>query len=172
MEDDHGSPCRETRYQGHELLGLDGASVRGCKDLHGSTSATRRCGVNLEGFGCQGRLDPGGRVQTPSAKGTVQRKKRQGRVSATVHDKKVGADRGSLRSRSGYHANNHLGHCAEGRREVDETVRTEPQHTLERKHGARRRCESTQYVGRGKSGRHQGSCETCGALLRGNWKIQ
>ena len=80
-------------------------------DLHGSTSATRCCGVNLEGFGCQGRLDPGGRVQTPPAKGTVQRGKRQGRVSAEIHDKKVGADRGSLRNRSGYHANNHLGHC-------------------------------------------------------------
>ena len=110
VEDDHGSPCRETGYQGHELFGLDGASIRGCTDLHGSTSATRRCGVNLEGFGCQGRLDPGGRVQTPLAKGTVQRRKRQGRVSATIHDKKAGADRGSLRSRSGYHANNHLGH--------------------------------------------------------------
>ena len=122
VEDDHGSPCRETGYQGHELFGLDGASIRGCKDLHGSTSTTRCFGVDLEGFGCQGRLDPGGRVQTPSAKGTVQRGKRQGRVSETIHDKKVGADRGSLRSRSGYHANNHLGHCAEGRREVDETV--------------------------------------------------
>ena len=96
-----------------ETLGTN-ASVRGCKDLHGSTSA---------------------RVQTPPAKGTVQRGKRQGRVSATIHDKKVGADRGSLRSRSGYHVNNHLGHCAEGRREVDETVRTEPQHTFEWQHG-------------------------------------
>ena len=93
VEDDHGSPCGETGYQGHELFGLDGASIRGCKDLHGSTSATRCCGVNLEGLGCQGRLDPGGRVQTPLAKGTVQRGKRQGRVSATIHDKKVGADR-------------------------------------------------------------------------------
>ena len=62
-----------------------------------------------------------------------------GRVSAAIHDKKVGADRGSLRSCSGYHANNHLGHNAEGRREVD---------------------------------KHQVSCETCGALLHGNWKIQ
>ena len=70
-------------------------------------------------------------------KGTVQRGQRQGRVSATIHDKKVGADRGSLRSRSVYHANNHLGHSAEGRREVDKTVRTEPQHTREREHGAR-----------------------------------
>ena len=109
VEDDHGSPCGETGYQGHELFGLDGASIRGCKDLHGSTSAIRCCGVNLEGLGCQGWLDPGGRVQTPPAKGTIQRGKRQGRVSATIHDKKVGADRGSLRSRSGYHANNHLG---------------------------------------------------------------
>ena len=41
VEDDHGSPCRETGYQGHELFGLDGASIRGCKDLHGSISATR-----------------------------------------------------------------------------------------------------------------------------------
>ena len=122
VEDDHGSPCGETGYQGHELFGVDGASIRGCKDLHGSTSATRCCGVNLEGLGCQGLLDPGGRVQTPPAKGTVQRGKRQGRVSATIHDKKVGADRGSLRSRSGYHANNHLEHSAEGRREVDKTV--------------------------------------------------
>ena len=48
VEDDHGSPCRETGYQGHELFGLDGASIRGCKDLHGSTSATRCCGVNLK----------------------------------------------------------------------------------------------------------------------------
>ena len=48
-----------------------------------------------------------------------------------------------------------------------------PQHTFEWQHGARRCCESTQHVGRGKSGRHhQGSCETCGALLHGNWKIQ
>ena len=44
---------------------------------------------------------------------------------------------------------------------------------FEWQHGARRRCESTQHVGRGKSGRHhQGSCESCGALLHGNWKIQ
>ena len=43
-------PCRETGYQGHELFGLDGASIRGCKDLHGSTSTTRRCGVNFEGL--------------------------------------------------------------------------------------------------------------------------
>ena len=71
VEDDHGSPSGETVSQGHELFGLDGASIRGCKDLHGSTSATRCCGVNFEGFGCQGRLDPGGRVQTPPAKGTV-----------------------------------------------------------------------------------------------------
>ena len=35
------------------------------------------------------------------------------------------------RSRSGYHANNHLGHSAEGGRDVDKTVRTEPQHTFE-----------------------------------------
>ena len=83
------------------------------------------------------------RVQTAPANGTVQRGKRQGRVSATIHDKKVGADRGGLRSRSGYHANDHLGHSAEGRREVDKTVRTEPQHTFEWQHGARRRCEST-----------------------------
>ena len=173
VEDDHRSPCGETGYQGHELFGLDGASMRGRKDLHGSTSATRCCGVNLEGLGCQGRLDPGGRVQTPLAKGTVQRGKRQGRVSATTHDKKVGADRGGLRSRSGHHADDHLEHSAEGRREVDKTVRTEPQHTFEWQHGARRRCESTQHVGRGKSGRHhQGSCETCRALLHGNWKIQ
>ena len=34
----------------------------------------------FKGFGCQGRLVPGGRVQTPLAKGTVQRGKRQGRV--------------------------------------------------------------------------------------------
>ena len=73
------------------------------------TSATRCCGVNFEGLGCQGRLDPGGRVQTPPAKGTVQRGKRQGRVSATTHDKKDGADRGGLRSRSGYHANDTWG---------------------------------------------------------------
>ena len=38
VEDDHGSPCGETGYQGHELFGLDGASIRGCKDLHGNTS--------------------------------------------------------------------------------------------------------------------------------------
>ena len=53
VEDDHGSSCGETGYQGHELLGLDGASIRGCKDLHGSTSTTRRCGVNFEGLGRQ-----------------------------------------------------------------------------------------------------------------------
>ena len=45
VEDDHGSPCGETGYQGHELFGVDGGSIRGCKDLHGSTSATRCCGV-------------------------------------------------------------------------------------------------------------------------------
>ena len=73
VEDDHGSPCGETGYQGHELFGLDGASIRGCKDLHGSTSATRCCGVNLEGLGCQGRLDPGGRVQTLLAQFSVER---------------------------------------------------------------------------------------------------
>ena len=94
VEDDHGSPCGETGYQGHELFGLDGASIRGCKDLHGSTSATPTLWR---------------RVQTPPAKSPVQRGKRQGRISATIHDEKVGADRGSLRSRSGYHANNHLG---------------------------------------------------------------
>ena len=75
VEDDHESPCGEAGYQGHELFGLDGASIRGCKDLRGSTSATRRCGVNLEGCGCHGWLNPGGRVQTPLAKGTVQRGK-------------------------------------------------------------------------------------------------
>ena len=95
VEDDHGSPCGEAGYQGHELFGLDGASIRGCKDLRGSISATRRCGLNLEGFGCQGRLDPGGRVQTSLVTGTVQRGKRQGRVSETIHVKKVGADRGT-----------------------------------------------------------------------------
>ena len=58
--------------------------MRGWKNLHGSTSTTRRCGVNFEGFGRQGRLDTGRRVQTPPAKGTVQRGKRQGRVSATI----------------------------------------------------------------------------------------
>ena len=64
VEDDHRSPCGEVGYQGHELFGLDGAGIRGCKDLRGSTSAARRCGVNPEGIGCQGWLDPGGRVQT------------------------------------------------------------------------------------------------------------
>ena len=77
VEDDHRSPCGETGYQGQELFGLDGASIRGCKDLHRSTSATRCCGVNFEGLGCQGRLDPGGRVRTPPAKSPVQRGKRQ-----------------------------------------------------------------------------------------------
>ena len=57
VEDDHGSPCGEVGYQGNELFGLDGAGIRGCKDFRRSTSATRRCGVNPEGFGCQGRLD-------------------------------------------------------------------------------------------------------------------
>ena len=83
VEDDHGSPCGETGYQGHELFGLDGASIRGCKDFRRSASATRRRGINPEGFGCQGWLDPGGRVQTSLAKGTVQRGKRQRGVSAT-----------------------------------------------------------------------------------------
>ena len=32
VEDDHGSPCGEVGYQGHELFGLDGAGIRGCKD--------------------------------------------------------------------------------------------------------------------------------------------
>ena len=104
VEDDHGSPCGEVGYQGHELFGLDGAGIRGCRDLHGNTSATRCCGVNLEGSGCQGRLDPGGRVQISPAKGTVQRGKRQGRVSPTIHNKKVGADRGSFHRRFGHHA--------------------------------------------------------------------
>ena len=70
MKDDHGSSRRETGYQGHELFGLDGASTRGCKNLHGSTSATRRCGANLEGLGRQGWLDPGRRDQTPPAEST------------------------------------------------------------------------------------------------------
>ena len=72
VEDDHRSPCGEVGYQGHELFGLDGAGIRGCKDFRGSTSATRRCGINPEGFGCQGWLDPGGRVQTSLAKGTKE----------------------------------------------------------------------------------------------------
>ena len=59
MEDDHRSSCGEVGYQGHELFGLDGAGIRGCKDFRGSASATRRCGINPEGFGCQGWLDPG-----------------------------------------------------------------------------------------------------------------
>ena len=60
-----------------EKLGTKVAGIRGWKNLHGSTSTTRRCGVNFEGFGRQGRLDPGRRVQTPPAKGNVQRGKRR-----------------------------------------------------------------------------------------------
>ena len=71
------------------------------------------------------------------AKCNVQRGKRQGRVSATIHDKKVGANRGGLRSCSSHNADDHLGHSAEGRRTVVEAVRTEPQYTLERQHGTR-----------------------------------
>ena len=106
MEDDHRPSRREAGYQDHELSGLDGAGIRGWENLHGSPSAARRCGVNFEGLGCQGRLDPRKRVQTPSAKGTLQRGKRQGRVSATVHGKKVSADRSGL---SGHHADDHRG---------------------------------------------------------------
>ena len=65
-------------------------------------------------------------------KALFQRGKRQGRVSATIHDKKVGANRGGLRSCSSHHADDHLGHSAVGRRAVVKAVRTEPQHTLER----------------------------------------
>ena len=61
-------------------------------------ATTRRRGVNFEGFGRQGLLDPGRRVQILLRKSTVQRGKRQGRVSATIHDKKVGADRGGFSS--------------------------------------------------------------------------
>ena len=40
-------------------LDWNGAGIRGWKNLHGSTSTTRRCGVNYEGCGRQGWLDPG-----------------------------------------------------------------------------------------------------------------
>ena len=44
---------------------------------------------------------------------------------------------------------------------------------LKRQHEARWRCESTQYVRRGKwRGHHRGSCQTCSALLHGSRKIQ
>ena len=53
-------------------------------------------------------MDPGGRIQASPAEGTLQRGERQRRVIATVHNKQVGANRGSLDS-SRHHANDHLG---------------------------------------------------------------
>ena len=137
MEDDHRPSRRETGYQGHELSGLDGAGIRGWENLHGSLSAARRCGVDFEGLGCQGWLDPRRRVQTPPGEGTLQRGMRKGRVAATVRVKKVCVGRGGLSSRSGHHADDHLERSAEGRCAVVKVVRTEPQHTLERHNGAR-----------------------------------
>ena len=67
----------------------------GREDLLGASSATRRSGIDFEGFGCQGWLDPGGRIQASPAEGTVQCGERQ-RVIATVHNEGVGANRGSL----------------------------------------------------------------------------
>ena len=83
--------------------------ILGWENLHGSPSAARRCGVNFEGLGCQGLLDPRGRVQASPPESTLQRGKRQRRVPTTVHDKEVGEDRGGLSGRSGHHANSHLG---------------------------------------------------------------
>ena len=37
------------------------------ENLHGNASAARRCGVDFEGLGCQGRLDPRRRVHAPPA---------------------------------------------------------------------------------------------------------
>ena len=99
VEDDHGSPCGETGYQGHELFGLGR-----CKHSWMQGSPRKHfCNPMLWSQMLKVWDAKAGWIQEDEpAKGTVQRGKRQGRVSATIHDKKVGADRGSLRSRSGY----------------------------------------------------------------------
>ena len=127
----HGSSGGEAVPQGHEHSGLDGTGLCGREALHRSPSAAQRCGVDFEGLGRQGRLDPGRRIQASLAKGTLQRGERQGRVPAAVHNKEVGADRGSLCGSSRRHANGHLVHNLEGRRAAVKAVRTEPQYTLE-----------------------------------------
>ena len=91
-------------------------------------------GVNLERFWMPSGWNPGGRFQTPPAKGTVQPKEARTSLLRQYTTRRLAQMRGSLRSRSGSRANNHLEHCAEGRREVDKTVRTEPQHTFDWQH--------------------------------------
>ena len=98
---------------------------------------TRRSGIDFEGLGCSGWLDPGGRIQASLAEGTVQCGERQRRVIPTVHNEEVGANRGSFDSCSRQHANDHLVYGIEGRGTADEAVRTEPQHALALQHGAR-----------------------------------
>ena len=136
MDKNHRPHGGKIGQQGDALSGLDGVSLCG-QDLLGSSFAGRRCGIDFEGFGCQGWLDAGGRIQVSLAGGTLQCGKRLRRVFATVHNKEVGAYRGSVGSSSRDVANDHLGYSIEGRGTVDKAVGAESQHAPKRQHGAR-----------------------------------
>ena len=167
VEDDHGSPCGETGYQGHELFGLDGASIRGCKDLHGNTSATRCCGVNFEGFGCQGRWihEDESKLLLRKSLFSVERGKGESLRQYTTRRlaQIEAASTASLVTMPTTTWGTVLKEGARLTKQSEQNLNTLLNGSTELDDVA---------VGRGKLGRHhQNTCETCSALLHGNWSI-